>query len=191
MIKATTPNYYMDAARKEFSIGKDVCSYSNSEKLTDRDIYFIKELVTDVVQDMQDDYTLQNLKNGDWRDAVKITSDKFKLTVKMMEKTLKVLIKIPANLNPHIRILNYLINGAEASQDMELLYKALANTQFRNKLINDVCEQDRAVRAEREQLFLERFNRIQEEKRINYDKIAPPRLKAPVMDNYSDDVMTA
>lgn len=188
MIKVKTPNYYADAARKEFSIGKDVCSYGNSERLTDRDIYFIKELATDLVQDMRDDYTLENLKKGDWRDAVKITSDKFKLTVKVMEKTLKVLMKIPANLNPHIRILNYLLTGVETSQDMELLYKALANTQFRNKLIDEVCEQER---AERNQLFLERFNRIQEEKRINYDKISPPRLKAPVMDNYSDDVMTA
>lgn len=188
MNRLKTPNYYIEAAKQEWKINKDICTYNPLQKELESSTYAAKEIFRDL--------TGENIDTHDALDVSQYVGNRFKDTVttglktlhtkKEYEKLLEDMAKKSSKFSRFLGAWNYY----SKIQDFLKLEELFVNIFQRNETIENICKPVMPKEVnDNLKLLLEK---IKKDPGVKFDKVAPPRrLKAPDLDNINGRTMVA
>lgn len=138
MNRLKTPEYYIEAAKQEWNMDKDICTYNKSQRLLEGSVYVSKEIFKEV--------TGQNVDTKNAFEVTKFSADKFKDTMATGHKTLFRGKQYDLMMQETVKKYRWFNKSMKLWSLVSLLVEAKTIAQIvflnnlRNETIKDICK---------------------------------------------------
>lgn len=180
MNRLKTPNYYIEAAKQEWNMDKDICTYNKSQRLLEGSVYISKEIFKEV--------TGQNLDTKNAFEVTKFSADKFRDTMTTGHKTLlkkeqyNLMMKEMVKKHPWFGKSMKRWNLVSLLMEAKTIAQIVFLNNLRNQTIKDICKP--VIPKEVNDNLKLLLEKMKKDPGVKFDKVAPPRrLKTPDIDN--------
>lgn len=187
MNRLKTPNFYADAAKKEWDLDNGICNYGYWQKEFESMRY--------VMNEMRKDAMGENLDTKNLSDVAEFVADNTIHTIEKGHKKLlgkkkhDKLVRVMSRKLPRVSKLLGVLDMKGKIDDFLKLEELFVNLFQRNDTIDNICKPKPPEKMRKDvKDFLEKF---QKEPRINYDYVKPPRLNEPGFDNGNNGTIVA